>query len=307
MAQTMVTAGTFPESPIVERPLLRWPGGARVAVSVLLPLEHVEWLPPRTSVVPNSVVHRPPYPEIPDVHEVSPHEYGNRVGIFRLGRLLDELGVPATVAIDVQLATHRPSLVEYCRSLGWEIAAHGLSGSRAISEAMSEDEERAYVETSIQAVERATGERPRGWSSVGYQESTRTTRILASHGIRYVVDWPNDEQPYWMSTADGHLVSLPVTIHSDDVYAQRIRRIPVQRWEQVTREAFDRLSQDGAATGRTMLIALNPWMSGQPFRMRYVRSVLEHLLAADGAWLATCGQVVDAFMGQQPPASNHMT
>lgn len=300
MAQQRITPGTFPESPIPERPGLWWPGDAPLAVAVLIHLEHVEWQPSGDVFVPGSVVHRPPYPEQPDVHEVSPHEYGNRVGIFRLGELLREVGLPATVAMDAMVAKRYPSLVAYCRAQGWELAAHGLAGSRAISEAMPDEVERDYVRESVRAVEEAAGSRPRGWSGVGYQESTRTLRFLAGEGLDYVVGWPNDEQPYWMTTDSGSLVALPVTIHSDDVYALRLRRIPVDRWERITRQAFDRLLRDGETIRRTMVITLNPWVSGQPYRIRHVRALFEHVASQQSAWFARCDEIVDAFVRQSP-------
>lgn len=304
MTDLMVTPGTFASSPIIERPRLVWPNRSPVAVVVLMPAEHVEWLPPHDSLVPPSVVHRPPYPSIPDVHEVSPHEYGNRVGIFRLGRILADLKIPATVPMDSFVARDYPFLVRYCQSQSWEVIGHGISGSRTISEAMSEAEERAYLHTALGAVETATDVRPRGWSGVGYQESTRTIGLLAENRVEYVVDWANDEQPYWMSTPRGQIVSLPVAIHTDDVYAQRIRRVQVGRWAQIVRDAFDRLVRDGTESARVMVIPINPWMSGQPHRIGHVRSALEHIASHGGAWFATASEVVDAFVNQEAAPSD---
>src|SRR5262249_55539930 len=114
-------------SPLPDRPRLTWPDAARVAVCVVVSVEQVEWLPPRDAVLPPTVVRFGPYPEILDVHEISHHEYGNRVGIFRVMDVLDRHGLRATVALDAATAEGNAFIVRECRNRGWEPIGHGLS------------------------------------------------------------------------------------------------------------------------------------------------------------------------------------
>lgn len=299
-----IESGYVPWSPLPWREPLRWPDDRRVALVVLVHLEHVEWLPPPGTIVPRSAVSRPPYPREPDVHEVTPHEYGNRVGIFRVMDVLDDLGIPATVAMDAEIARNYPFLVRQCLSRGWELIGHAPTGSRLLTQAMSEDDERTYLRDSLAAVEEAQGTAPRGWAGLDYAESARTVRLLAEMGVDYVCDWPNDEQPYDLIVPVGRLTSLPVSIHLDDLRAHK-RGIPTPRWSQMVTEAYDQLHDDGAEHGRLMVLGVHPWITGQPFRIGRLRDALGHIVGAKGAWAARGGEVVDwaRSRGRQPRAA----
>jgi allantoinase len=282
-------------SPIVARAPLRWPGDARLAVCLLVNIEQIEWLPPRDSLLPPSTVRFGPYPEIFDVHEVSTHEYGNRVGIFRVMDVLDRHGIRATAPVDAASAERSPELVRRCVAHEWELMGHGLSASRMLSEQMEESEERDYLERSLVAVEQVSGRRPAGWIGTDYGESTRTVALLAELGVRYVCDWPNDEQPYAMSVPAGEITSLPVAVELDDVYVLRERGVSIQHWLRMVTESFDRLWIDAETSGRLLILNLHPYVIGQPFRIRYLAQAVEHIASRANVWLATAGEVAEWY------------
>jgi peptidoglycan/xylan/chitin deacetylase (PgdA/CDA1 family) len=282
------------------RSRLEWPGGARIAFCVIVSLEKADWLPPGGAFVAPSTVRFGPYPRVLDVHEVSTHEYGNRVGVFRVMQVLDRHGIRATAAVDAGVARSYPFIIEKCRERRWEFAGHGLALSRAIDPGMSEEVERAYVHESLQAVADATGGVPRRWVSADYVESARTVRLLAEAGLEYVCDWPNDEQPFWMTVPEGRIVSLPVTLDLDDVFTHRERGISMPRWLRLVTEAFDRLYDDAAETGRVIVMNVHPYLMGQPCRIGYLDEALRHILAHDRVWAATAGEIVDAFTAAGP-------
>jgi peptidoglycan/xylan/chitin deacetylase (PgdA/CDA1 family) len=229
-------------------------------------------------------------------------EYGNRVGAFRMFDALDQYGVKATVALDAEIATDYPALVAACTSRGYDLIAHGLSGSRMITEQMDEPTERAYIEASLGAVARVTGHTPAGWLGVEHGESSRTVRLLAEQGVRYVCDWPNDEQPYRMDVPTGSMVSLPILAELDDINALQVRRWSHEMYTGMVTTAFDRLHQDGAKQGRLMLLELHPWVMGQPYRIPYLKRILEHCTRTPGVWVATAGEIVDWFEQHAPRA-----
>ena len=149
-------------------------------------------------------------PDFPDIGGYGNHEYGNRVGIFRILAVLDKYGITPTLALDKAVADHYPFLIQEGQRRDAEFIAHGLSRRRLIHIGMSEDEERQYIRDWIAAVEQATGTRPVGWSGPDFQETPHTPDLLAAAGIRYVCDWGNDEQPYKMTPQTGELYSLGV-------------------------------------------------------------------------------------------------
>ena len=294
----------YPWSPIAARPVLRWPEGARVALAVIVNLEHWDWEVPAGTPVAASPMGGPEglwsgnQPQLPDIGGYGNPEYGNRVGIFRILAVLDKYGITPTLALDKAVAENYPTLVKEGQSRGAEFIAHGLSRRRVIHIGMSEDEERAYIRDSIEAVEKAAGKRPIGWSGPDFRETPNTPNLLAAEGIRYVCDWGNDEQPYKMTPKTGEFFSLGVNAYLDDNYIHLHGRRTINEVNLLWREWFDGLYADGATTGRLMVLHLHPWIMGQPWRIRHLDEVLGHICARQGVWKATGAEIIDWFKAQ---------
>ena len=288
--------------PIVKRGVLRWPDNARVALCVIVNLEHMEWSPPEGSYqLPTLSGGLDPRP-FPDYARLSHREYGHRVGIFRVLDVLERHRIKATVAMDVFTAENYPYLVRHCRQRGCEIIAHGMSVSRMITAKMSEQEERQYLQESLERLRRATGAAPVGWLGPEYGESERTPRLLAEAGIRYLCDWPNDEQPYRLKTRQGELFALPIMLELDDVNALWYRRLAIDRYAELLSESIDRLYRDGVRNGRLLGLNLHPWLIGQPFRIGYLDDALGTMMHRQGVWAATGAEIIDWYR-QHPPAA----
>jgi peptidoglycan/xylan/chitin deacetylase (PgdA/CDA1 family) len=278
-------------SPIVKRAPLRWPNNARVALVVIVNLEHWDWqLPPDDPDAPSG-------PFRPDLAGFSMHEYGNRIGAFRVLRILDKYGIKPTIAMDKTVAENYPFLVKECQVRGLEVIAHGTSARRKIHAKMSAETERSYIRECIEAVARATGKRPVGWVSPGFQESVNTPSLLAAEGIRYVCDWSNDEQPYRMKVPQGELFSLGVDLDLDDDFFHMTGRKLIGEYMQVIQDTFDGLHTDGANSGRIMVINLHPWIMGQPWRSKYLDQALSHInrSGAGTVWKASGQEIVDWY------------
>lgn len=287
-------------SPIIEREALRWPENARVAICVIVNLEHLEWNPPEGSYespfIAGGLAPRP----FPDYVRFSHREYGHRVGMFRVLDVLERNHIRPTVAMDAFTAEHYPYLVRHCLARGCEIIGHGIAVTRMLTSHMSEIEEREYIRESIATLRRATGKVPVGWFSPEYGESARTPQLLAEAGIRYVCDWTNDDQPYSMNTPQGSLSALPIMLELDDINALWDRRVAIDRYAELLYEGFETLYRDGAATGRLLVLNLHPWLIGQPFRIRYLSEVLSKIVRRQGIWLATGSEIIEWYRRHSP-------
>ena len=276
-------------SALPDRPPLVWPGGARVALLVNLQVEAAHprlpagaWPPPGT-------------PGWLDVSAWSLYEYGRRVGVFRLGRILDELGLRATMPISDLALAGAESLVEYARQRDWEFVGHGAAANELVTSALSPQAEAAYLTASRTAIERATGVAPRGWAGPEMSESARTPAIAAAVGYEYLMDWGNDDQPY---PTTGGLVSLPVPVDTSDhlVLAAGSAQTPWDHAETLA-DTLDTLC--AAPTGSVLTVSLRAHLSGQPFRARYVREFLRAAVHRAEVWPATAGEIADAFRGRE--------
>ena len=288
--------GYYARTPITGRAAFAWPAGAHAAFAILVSAEYYEMQPLASAFMPPNLpggFGRGPYP---DYRVYSARAYGNRVGIYRVFEALERSGLRATVALDALSAKLNPRMVGHILRRGDEIAGHGQSVNRVISALMSEQEERDHIRASLDAVEHACGVRPAGWHGPEYGESSRTPALLAELGVSYVLDWPNDEQPVVMTTPHGSLLSIPMLIDFDDVYAQVHRRLTVERWAQCVEDGIDQLIAD--ASGRLLVLNLHPWLIGHPFRSTYLVELLDRIAHKSGLWRTTTGEIAAWYRSQ---------
>ena len=289
-------------SPLSTRGILRWPDNARIALSVVVTLEHMEWVAPEGSFQAANLAGGSAARPFPDYARISHREYGHRVGIYRVLDVLERHGIRPTIAMDALTASNYPYLVRHCLDRGCEIIGHGISVNRMITGNMSEQQERDYIRESMDAVTQATGVAPAGWMGPEYGESERTPRLLGEAGVRYLCDWANDEQPYPLKVPVGELFALPVMLELDDVVAMVHRKVQVDRYATMLRESFDGMYDDGSANGRVLVLSLHPWLIGQPFRIGVLDESLGHMMRRQGVWAASGAEVVDWYRAHPPVA-----
>ena len=283
-------------SPFPLRPKLTWPRNARVASFVLLHLEYWELIADESS-------HRDPRlagefgSYVPDYRIWTQREYGNRTGIFRVLDVLDRYQVRAGVAVNALAAERYPYLIEQFKKRKYEFIAHGHSANRMITSKMSEAEEKTEIAEAVAAIEKAAGVRPKGWLGQDYGESQRTPQLLADAGLDYVIDWPNDDQPYPMKVGKK-FVSMPNQPEWDDVQQLWLRRIPTPRYPDLVGEAFELLHHEG---GQVFNLSVHPWLMGMPHRIKYLDEALRRIERFGNVWQTTPGEIaqhyIDTMMG----------
>jgi peptidoglycan/xylan/chitin deacetylase (PgdA/CDA1 family) len=281
--------GRFPYSAIIDRPPLRWPNDAHVALWIVPNVEHFRY----ETTFPDGNAKTGP-----DVIAYSKRDYGNRVGIWRLMKLLDRYKIRATVALNADICDYEPRIVEEGNRRGWEWMSHGMTNSVRLPE-LSDEDGRRMIEDSLAKIEAASGHRVRGWMGPGLAQTNRTLDYLKGAGLDYVADWLNDDQPYMMQTEHGPLCSLSYNDDLDDkgVY-ERIGAMPWDMRDMI-KDQFDVLYREGEQSGVVMTIAVHPYLSGVPHRIKYLDEALAYINSHDHIWWATGGEIVDAFLAQR--------
>ncbi|MDB5569433.1 MAG: polysaccharide deacetylase family protein [Hyphomicrobiales bacterium] len=268
----------FPYTAIVDRPPVKWPGGARIAVWVVPNIEHF---------------HMELGPGAPDVRNHGRRDYGNRVGVWRLMETLTKYGVRGTVALNSEVIKYYPRVIEECAKLKWELMGHGTTNSIMLS-GLFIDKETAIIAETKRAIE-SCGQKMRGWLGPGLTETFNTLDLLRAHEVDYVADWCNDDLPYAMNNG---LMSIPYSLELNDMPLFNNPSISVVDYERRIRDSFDVLYAEGATHGRVMCISLHPFLMGAAHRIKYLDQALAYVTGHEGVWLATGSEIIDAYKAQ---------
>jgi peptidoglycan/xylan/chitin deacetylase (PgdA/CDA1 family) len=279
--------GLYPYRAAPDAPRIAWPGDARIAFTVTVMLEARQTVPPPEADRDPRIV-SPLGNFSPDWLTWSQHEYGNRVGIFRVLDVLDRFGVAPNVALGAAAAARYPELVDECARRRACFLAHGVWATGRITSRMSLAGERAHIAASRDAVARATGRAPRGWCGQDFNESPDTPSLLAEAGFRYTTDWSNDDRPYRLN---GTLLSLPAGSEWNDLEAMWLRRTSPCAWADGIAEAVAVLHGEG---GAVFHLVLHPWIAGQAHRIRYLSDALSRVLGLNGVWRASLDDIAAA-------------
>jgi peptidoglycan/xylan/chitin deacetylase (PgdA/CDA1 family) len=281
------------------RPKVTWPGGASIALWVTVSLEFFPLdQKGQPFKLPGGMV--TPYP---DLRHYTLRDYGNRVGVYRVLRLLDELGLRASWAINSRVAERYPSLLRTVVGRGDEVVGHGVDMDHPHHGGQPEAEERGLIESSLSTLRQASGQPVRGWISPGKSESMNTPDLLAEAGIEWFGDWTNDDMPYLFRTRSRPLVAMP---HSSELSDRQIlvdyRHSEADYAQQVI-DQFNFLSREaGREGGRIMAMTLHPWVIGQPHRIGALEQALRRIAAGAGVWSASAEDIVGAWRAAQPDA-----
>ncbi len=274
--------------PIIDRPRLQLPNGARLAVWVGLNVEHYEVDKPSTSIFGGTAMLQP------DPLNYGWRDYGPRVGIWRMMDVLDKYRMRASVLLNSDVCTFYPRIIEEGNKRGWRWLAHGRNNS-TFQASMSVEEERAGLTEMVRIVEGATGQRPRGWLGPALTETFNTPDLLAELGLDYILDWCNDDQPFPVNVRQGRMISVPYSIEVNDVSIFAGKSIPAEAFYQIVVDQFDTLYEEGAHSGRVMALCLHPFIINQPFRQKYLDRALAYIAGHDDVWLTTSDEIADWY------------
>jgi len=279
--------GRFGYSPITRRPDWRWPNGARLAVYLGFNIEHFAFGDGLGACL------GPPSPQ-PDVLNFSWREYGNRVGAWRCLELFDSLGLPSSAIINTALYDHCPELVAACVARGDEVIAHGHTNAERQG-VYSEEAERALLASCRERIAAESGAAPAGWLSPWISESPVTPDLLAETGYRYTLNWCHDDQPVAMRTRGGaRLWSVPYPQELNDIPMVMARLMDARDFAAVVVDNLEEMLLQSRAQPLVMGLALHPYIVGQPYRLRHLRTALQALARARDAgqvWLCTPGAI----------------
>ena len=280
--------GRYPYSPITARPVYDWPGGRRLAVYIGLNLECFAFGEGLGAEL------APGGPQ-PDVLNYAWRDYGNRVGVFRLLQVFEELRLPVSLLVNSAMLDHAPEAVLPFLKRGDEIVGHGRSNAERQG-ILPEPDERQLIIEARDRLAHFAGQAPAGWLGPWISQSAVTPDLLQEAGFRYCLDWCHDDQPTWMKTRQGRLLAVPYPQELNDIPQIVGRKREGSDFADMIVDAFEVLSGEARERPLVMGIALHAYLVGQPHRFRHLARALRHIVAAGGdlVWPTTAGAIASA-------------
>jgi peptidoglycan/xylan/chitin deacetylase (PgdA/CDA1 family) len=281
-------------SAIVDRPRLILPGGARLVLWTIVNLEFWDIARPMARQVlpaPTGEV------LLPDVPNWAWHEYGMRVGVWRFFELFARLGIRPTLSINARVCEEYERVARAAREAGWEFMGHAWEQMPIHKIA----DQRAMIAAAMDALERFAGRRPVGWLGPGLTQTEETPDLLAAAGVKYIGDWVYDDEPTQIATAHGPLVTLPYSVELNDIPMMLVQHHESEYFTRRCLDSFARLYAEGKDRAKIMAVAIHPYISGQPHRIKYLEAVYDHVNRFDGVLHWTGAEILDWYLAHRPP------
>ena len=271
-------------------PDARWPGGAKIAISLVLNYEeggenNLLHGDKQSEAFLSDIAGAAPWPGLRHWNMESIYDYGARAGFWRLHRLFTDMDVPVTIYGVTSALARNPEQVAAMKAAGWEIASHGLKWVEHRD--MDEAEERAQIAESFRLHEEVVGEPPRGWYTG--RCSMNTVRLTAETGrLDWISDTYDDDLPYWMETGARDQLVIPYTLEANDMrFATAPGYIEGAQFYTYLKDTFDTLYAEGEAGHAKMFsVGLHCRLIGRPGKIAGLKRFLDYARGHKGVWFA---------------------
>lgn len=276
-------------SMLADRAPIRWPDGKQVALWVNVALQYFPLNQQGKPFAPTGGMTT----AYPDLRHYTLREYGNRIGIFRVLKALDEYGVKPTFAVQTRLAERYPYLINKLLERSDEIICHGYHMDAPHYGGQDRGEEAELVERSLNGLRQITQREIKGWLSPSKSQSFNTPELLVANGVEYMCDWINDELPYIFRTPAGEITAMPLSTELEDRFIIQANLHSESEYADQIIDAFDFLHAEAEETGagRMLALSIHPWMLGQPHRIGKLEQVLAHIMSHSNVWSASAGEI----------------
>jgi peptidoglycan/xylan/chitin deacetylase (PgdA/CDA1 family) len=275
-------------SAIVDRPPLNLPDGIRIVVWPIVNLEVWEIERPMARQILPAPTGQVVTPDIPNW---SWHEYGMRVGYWRLKAALDRMDIRPTLSINARVCEDYERVAASARDSGWEFMGHSFVQMPT----HKLDDQEGTIALSLDTCEKFTGKRPVGWLGPGLTQTYDTPDILTKHGVKYCGDFVFDDEPTVMKTQNGPLVTVPYTVELNDIPMMIVQHHESEHFARRVMDQFDRLYAEGPERAKIISVAVHPYISGVPHRIRYFEEIFEKMAAHEGVAFWTGEQILDWY------------
>jgi peptidoglycan/xylan/chitin deacetylase (PgdA/CDA1 family) len=288
---------------LIKEERLDWPGGAKIALSIVVNVEEGSEM-----TVARGDKGMEPVDEL-GIHLKAPirnygnesnYLYGIKAGAPRVAKLLRDYGLKASWTVAAMSLENYPEIAETIRELGHEPVSHGWRWVHQFR--MDEAAERDFIRRAADSIERTTGTRPVGWLS-RYLHTDNTRRLLIEEGFTYHMDDYSGDVPFWdRETVPGRpIVILPYSLDTNDMKMWTDPAYTPQAWLDYARHSFDQLHREGEqGNPKMMSLGLHLRIIGRPGRIWALEQFLRHVRGCEDVWVTMRREIAEHFAAQVP-------
>ena len=292
----------YPYSPFPSRGKLTWPNNKRLAIIITINMETWDLIKDTDeayyaggpSILPDLLPGN-----VPDFPNYMWREYGQRVGVWRLLDVFDELSVKPECTVNAKTCLERHEMVKAAMDRKLQIIPHNYEQGELLTQYFNDPlKEEEVIKNTLDVYKETTSLIPQGWLSSSLRGTENTANILVKNGITFYCDAMNDDQPYIIDTDSGPIVSIPYSNEINDFTLLTRRGHTTDEFRDILIEEMNVLYQESKATSKIMNIGLHPHVSGRAYRVRAIREFLEAAKELEGIWWATRSQIAEEYLKQ---------
>ncbi|MFT5692784.1 MAG: allantoinase [Oceanicoccus sp.] len=283
-------------------PKVTWPNSARLAIQFVINYEEggencVLHGDEASESFLSEMFGAQPYNDQRHMSMESNYEYGSRVGFWRLHKLFTERQLPITVFAVATALQRNPAAAEAMLKSEWEIACHGLKWIHYQNTNI--EIERQHMQQAIDIHRQICGGLPLGWYT-GRDSPNTKALVLEQKNFIYHSDYYGDDLPFWDSTLQTPLLTIPYTLDVNDMkFASPYGFNNGDQFFTYLKDTFDCLYEEGKETPKMMSIGLHARIIGRPGRIQSLKRFLDYIAQYD-AWVCRRDDIARHWMENHP-------
>jgi allantoinase len=267
-------------------PPIQWPNDAKIAVSFFVAFETFD----------KSSQYRRAENGKPDYASLAYGEYGGKAGIWRIMDVFARTGVKGTIDTNGRIAEVFPDAVKELYAAGHEIVGHGWVNDIALT-ALGEQEEKALIRRTLDALASVTGQRPVGWVSPGHRINEHTFEYFVAEGIYWTGDLPGPDIPEHRMIKGKPLVIMPRLDYANDLSLIFNAKNPARVYFESFKTAFDYLYAEGQAGSPKLIDALvHAHIGGRPNIIGVFEECIRYAQSFKDVWFCTKGEIAKYYL-----------
>ena len=280
----------YDHSNINQRKDYSWPEGKRLAFYIACNVEHFAF--------GTGLGADPAHRQGQNTRNYAWRDYGNRIGQWRLFEILDELKLPASILLNSTVCTYYPDMIEKIKQRGDDIICHGRTTGEIHTPFWEEDEARVIQECT--RTNRKIYRRTPYWLDGPSSARIKSyTDLLKEAGYTHLLDWPADDQPIWMRTRSGPLLSIPYPVELNDFGTLLARDHTGRQFADMIVDQFDQMLEQSERHPLVCSISLHGFVVGQPFRLKPLKQAITHCAQhrlKERVWYTTASDIAEVLL-----------